>query len=150
MNRELPKNIEAEKCLLGSMFWSKAALQKGCEEAFREMFYLESHSKIFDAIQSLYLNETPVDITSVTTYLINVEKISGKKFETINIVGGGCQNKMLNELTAEWTGKKVVTGPIEATAVGNLVAQMIANGEIKDLYSAREIIKKSFDIETIG
>ncbi len=82
--------------------------------------------------------------------VINVEKISGKKFETINIVGGGCQNKMLNELTAEWTGKKVVTGPIEATAVGNLVAQMIANGEIKDLYSAREIIKKSFDIETIG
>ena len=75
MNKELPKNIEAEKCLLGSMFWSRESLQRGCEEADKDIFYLDSHGKIFDAIKSLYLNDTPVDITSVTTYLININKI---------------------------------------------------------------------------
>ena len=73
--KELPKNIEAEKCLLGSMFWSRESLQRGCEEADKDIFYLDSHGKIFDAIKSLYLNDTPVDITSVTTYLININKI---------------------------------------------------------------------------
>ena len=75
MNKELPKNIEAEKCLLGSMFWSRESLQRGCEEADKDIFYLDSHSKIFEAIKQLYLNDTPVDITSVTTYLININKI---------------------------------------------------------------------------
>ncbi len=75
MNRELPKNIEAEKSLLGSMFWSLDSLQKGCEEVTRDMFYLESHAKIFDTIKELYLNESPVDITSVTTYLVGNDKI---------------------------------------------------------------------------
>ena len=75
MNRELPKNIEAEKSLLGSMFWSKAALQKGCEEVSKDIFYLDSQAKIFEAIKSLYLNNTPVDITSLTTYLISIDKL---------------------------------------------------------------------------
>lgn len=75
MNRELPKNIEAEKSLLGSMFWSKDALQKGCEEVSKDIFYLDSHAKIFEAIKSLYLNNTPVDITSLTTYLISIDKL---------------------------------------------------------------------------
>ena len=76
MNKELPKNIEAEKCLLGSMFWSKDSLQKGCEEGDKAIFYLDSHGKIFEAIKSLYLNDTPVDITSVTAYLVNNQKIN--------------------------------------------------------------------------
>lgn len=75
MNRELPKNIEAEKSLLGSMFWSKDALQKGCEEVSKDIFYLDSHAKIFEAIKNLYLNNTPVDITSLTTYLISIDKL---------------------------------------------------------------------------
>ena len=41
MNKELPKNIEAEKCLIGSMFWSNESLQKGCEEVEKEIFYLK-------------------------------------------------------------------------------------------------------------
>ena len=75
MNRELPKNIEAEKSLLGSMFWSKDALQKGCEEVSKDIFYLDSHAKIFESIKNLYLNNTPVDITSLTTYLISIDKL---------------------------------------------------------------------------
>ena len=45
MNKELPKNIEAEKSLIGSMFWSRDSLQKGCEEVEKEVFYLESNAK---------------------------------------------------------------------------------------------------------
>jgi len=80
MNKELPKNIEAEKCLLGSMFWSRESLQKGCEEASADIFYLESHARIFEAIRTLYLNDTPVDVTSLTTYLISADKISENNF----------------------------------------------------------------------
>ena len=81
--------------------------------------------------------------------VIQAEQITGVKFDTINIVGGGCQNVLLNELTAKWSGKIVVTGPIEATATGNLLAQMLASGEIKDLSEGKDIIRKSFDIGTV-
>ena len=50
MNQGLPNNIEAEKALLGSVFWSYGALQKACEEVDKEMFYLDSNSKIFEVI----------------------------------------------------------------------------------------------------
>ena len=65
--KTLPNNIEAEKSLLGSMFWSLNALEKGCEELDKDVFYLDSNSKIFEVIKYLYDNEKPVDISSVTT-----------------------------------------------------------------------------------
>lgn len=78
-----------------------------------------------------------------------IEEISGEKFSKINIVGGGCQNVLLNELTAKFTKRKVVAGPIEATAIGNITAQMIALGQVKDVESAKKLIKKSFEIKEI-
>ena len=51
MNREIPNNIEAEESLLGSMFWSLNALEKGCEELDKDVFYLDSNSKIFEVIK---------------------------------------------------------------------------------------------------
>jgi len=66
--------------------------------------------------------------------------ITGKKYTSINIVGGGCQDGYLNELTAEATGLEVFAGPVEGTAIGNLVVQMIAGGEFADLASARRAI----------
>ena len=53
-NNGLPHNIEAEKALIGSAFWSYGALQKVCEEVNSDVFYLDSHSKIFEVIQSLF------------------------------------------------------------------------------------------------
>ena len=53
-NKRLPHNIEAEKSLLGSVFWSYGALQKACEEVEKEYFYLDSNSKIFEVIKNLY------------------------------------------------------------------------------------------------
>lgn len=78
-----------------------------------------------------------------------IEEISGVKFDEINIVGGGCQNVLLNELTAIKTGRKVVAGPVEATATGNLLAQMLATKEIASLEEGKAIIKDSFEIKEI-
>jgi len=76
-----------------------------------------------------------------------IEKLTGKKFDGIHIVGGGSNAEYLNELTAKETGLPVYAGPTEATAIGNLSAQMIANGELKDLWDARSCIYDSFEIK---
>lgn len=81
--------------------------------------------------------------------IINLETITSKKYNSINIVGGGCQNKLLNELTAKHTGRTVVAGPVEGTAIGNLISQILAEGRLSSLSEAKEIIKKSFDITEI-
>lgn len=67
----LPNNIEAEKALIGSVFWSYNALQKVCEEISEEAFYLDSNSKIFSVIKYLYQNKKPVDAPTVTAEIIN-------------------------------------------------------------------------------
>ncbi len=78
-----------------------------------------------------------------------IEKISGEKFDSINIVGGGSQNVLMNYLTALKTKRTVITGPIEATAVGNILAQMLYSKEIKNISEGKDIIKKSFEIKEI-
>ena len=83
------------------------------------------------------------------TAVDQIEQITGKKFSEINIVGGGCQNVLMNELTAKYTKRTVVAGPVEATATGNLLAQMLALKEIATLEVGKEIIKKSFEIKEI-
>lgn len=74
------------------------------------------------------------------------EKVTGKTFEVLNIVGGGSKDGYLNKLTKEYTGKRVLAGPTEGTAVGNLLAQIISAGEIKDLPEARMVVKNSFAV----
>lgn len=78
-----------------------------------------------------------------------IERLTNKTVTSIAIVGGGCQDVYLNRLTAQYTGKKVLAGPVEATATGNLLAQLIYSGKAKDLSHAREIVKKSLDIKEI-
>lgn len=74
-------------------------------------------------------------------------RLTGKSFDKIHIVGGGSRDRYLNRLTAEATGRTVVTGPTEATAVGNLLLQMISAGEIRDLAEGRRIVRASLDVE---
>ena len=73
--------------------------------------------------------------------------ITGKKITQVNIIGGGCQDSYLNELTAKATGLPVYAGPIEGTAIGNLAVQMIGEGIFKDLHEARKCIFDSFEIK---
>jgi rhamnulokinase len=76
-----------------------------------------------------------------------IEEIFEKRFEKINVIGGGCQNEMLNQLVADVTKKEVYTGPVEATAIGNIVAQLMALDEIQDINEARTIVKNSFEVK---
>jgi len=76
-----------------------------------------------------------------------LESITGKKYNTICIVGGGCQDTYLNSLTAKSCGKRVTAGPVEGTAIGNLLAQLIRTGAIADVAQARETVKQSFSIK---
>ncbi len=78
-----------------------------------------------------------------------IEGLTGEKVKTIHIVGGGSQDKYLNRLTAEYTGKPVTAGPVEATAVGNLLSQLIYAGVCENLDSARCLVKKSFNISEV-
>lgn len=75
-----------------------------------------------------------------------IEAITGVVYPCIHIVGGGANADYLNRLTADACGKKVYAGPGEATAIGNIAAQMIAGGEFAGLMDARKAIMKSFDI----
>jgi sugar (pentulose or hexulose) kinase len=68
--------------------------------------------------------------------------------DTLQIVGGGCQNRLLNQMTAGATGLAVEAGPVEATAAGNAIAQLMASGEIHSLAEGRELLRNSFDLET--
>ena len=78
--------------------------------------------------------------------LQELEEVTGEKYSTLNIIGGGSKNILLNELTAKYTGKKIITGPSEGTAIGNLMMQMVGLGDLKDVSEGREYIKRSFDI----
>ena len=81
-------------------------------------------------------------------YALNeISRLTGKTIDSINIVGGGSADKYLNRLTAEYTGKKVYAGPREATALGNIVCQMMSDIEGLDVWKARRLIKESFNIE---
>lgn len=77
-----------------------------------------------------------------------IEAVTGKRFNAIHIVGGGCQDEYLNALTRDYTGKDVTAGPIEATATGNIISQIISDKKIS-LATARDLIKNSFDIKEI-
>lgn len=87
-------------------------------------------------------------VVSYQSAISQIEEIYEKKFAKVNVIGGGCQNELLNQLIADATGKEVNAGPIEATAIGNVVAQLLSLGELKDVREARSIIKESFDVKT--
>ena len=94
MNKGLPNNIDAEKALIGSLFWSKSSLQKGCEDVEKEFFYLDSNSKIFEVIKDLYNLHKPIDVNTVITELVDrnlLNQVGGVEYlsEIINSVATG-------------------------------------------------------------
>ena len=76
-----------------------------------------------------------------------IESITGKHFDSVNIVGGGSNAEYLNRLTAAETGRRVNAGPGEATAIGNLGAQMLTDGEFSDLNEFRQCVFDSFGVK---
>ena len=78
-----------------------------------------------------------------------LEALTGEKYNTLNIIGGGSKNMFLNELTAKYTGKKIITGPTEGTAIGNFIMQMVGAGEISSVAEGRKIVRASFNIKEL-
>lgn len=76
-----------------------------------------------------------------------LEDVSGLSFATIRVIGGGARNALLNQLTADITGRVVLAGPVEATALGNIAVQMLATRAVPSLADARDIIRRSFPVE---
>ena len=76
-----------------------------------------------------------------------IEELTGRTYDVIHVIGGGSQDRFLSRLIASETKKKVFTGPIEATAIGNLIVQMLEDKVFADLPEAREAIARSFDVK---
>lgn len=96
-----------------------------------------------DLMRSVYLSLAKCYAKAVR----GLGEMTGARPSAINIVGGGSRDRLLNELTAKECGLVVRAGPSEATAIGNLLAQLIASGECENAAQAREIVKKSCEIE---
>lgn len=79
--------------------------------------------------------------------LAMLEELVGNRIDTIHIVGGGIQNKLLNQMAADACNRRVVAGPVEATAIGNIMLQAVALGEFASISQAREVIRASFAVE---
>jgi rhamnulokinase len=79
--------------------------------------------------------------------LESLEELTGNRFDEIRIIGGGSKNRLLNQFTANATGRTVVAGPIEATALGNIAMQMLATRAVTSIGEARAIIDRSFPVE---
>jgi rhamnulokinase len=79
--------------------------------------------------------------------LAGLEDILGRRIDVIHIVGGGMQNELLNQLTADACERPVVAGPVEATAIGNVLVQAIATGAVPSLAAGRRIVRESFSVK---
>lgn len=159
--------------------WLFQNVRKNLDKKFTydEMMYLAMESESYEEIDTnasvfvapdnmitairtyLKKDNLPIDVVINTIYhslaksyakaVKEVEKISGKTINTINIVGGGSKDSYLNKLTAKYTGKSVTAGPVEATAIGNVLSQILYSDKSLTLAQARELVKKSFNIEEI-
>lgn len=73
--------------------------------------------------------------------------LTGQQVERLHIIGGGSQNELLCQMTADATGRTVITGPVEATALGNAIVQYVALGELASIAQAREILSRTLDTQ---
>ncbi len=125
MNKGLPNNIDAEKSLIGSMFWSTSSLQKGCEEVEKEFFYLDSNSKIFEVIKDLYELHKPVDVNTVTTELVDrnlLNQVGGVEYlsEVINSVATGANIEYyIDTVTEKYTLRRLIETATEVVKKAN-------------------------------
>jgi rhamnulokinase len=79
--------------------------------------------------------------------LRSLEQLCGTRIDQVRVIGGGSKNRMLNQFTADAAGKRVLAGPAEATALGNIAMQILATGEASSLQQVRAIIDRSFQTE---
>lgn len=158
MGMWLFQNIRKET---GKQYTYDEMMQLAMNSAYRKTFNcndpaLTAPESMIGAIQSLLGEDLPLDDVLSAVYhslaasykaaVETIERLSGKQIRKILIVGGGSKDRYLNALTAKTTGKTVLTGLSEATALGNLLSQIMYDQQIS-LSQAREIVKESFPIK---
>jgi rhamnulokinase len=74
-----------------------------------------------------------------------LEHVANRRIDTVRVVGGGSQNRLLNQLTADVSGRRVIAGPVEATALGNVVLQAIGTGVLPNVEAGRQVIAASVE-----
>lgn len=137
-NKEFPSRVDVNDDMFLSPDSMTGAIRKYCRETGQKvpMTVGELAAVIYQSLADCYGKAVR-----------NLEEIVGKTYESIHIIGGGSNAAYLNRLTANATGKTIYAGPGEATAIGNIMAQMIRNKEFKDLMNARKCVFESFDIK---
>lgn len=146
--------------------YSYSELENFAKEAKAFQFIIDVDDKIFYSpghmIQKIktycrqYYNKMPTTLGEIIRciyeslalkYRLNLEHLhclTGKNFESINMIGGGSQSDLMCQFTANVTGKTVIAGPVEASTLGNMIVQLIALNQISGIEEGREIIKNSF------
>ncbi len=79
--------------------------------------------------------------------LAGLEEVAGNRIDVIHVVGGGARNQLLNQLTANRCGRRVIAGPVETTVLGNLLAQVRAAGELRSLSEMREVVRAASELQ---
>ncbi len=126
--------VEARFLAPGDMAWR---IQSFCRETGQAV--PESHAEIIRcALESLALEYRWV--------AENLDRFAGHRLSVIHIIGGGSRNRLLDQFTADATGRQVFAGPVEATAIGNLLVQAMAMGEVASLEEGRAMVRRSFEI----
>jgi rhamnulokinase len=137
--KDFPSRVEAND----PRFLSPDNMQEEIKKAIRESGQREPENPgqmacvIYQSLAEAYAKT-----------LKETESITGRHYEAVNIIGGGSKAAYLDQLTANACKRRVIAGPDEGTAIGNLMCQMISRGELKDLKNARAMVSDSFDIKT--
>ena len=172
MDNGLPHNLEAERGLIGSVFWSYGALQKACEEVSKEVFYLDSNARIFDVIQELYNDKKPVSIDTVVAELVSknlINQVGGVEYltEVVNSVATGAHIEFyINTVLEKHTLRKMIevaTGIVSKANDPNVdVSEAVETAEKNILMVSKTrktsefrkvqdvIIKAQEDLETLS
>jgi rhamnulokinase len=111
-------------------------------------YYVETCQEVPDTRGKLLRSVFESMALKYKTAVENLENVSGRRIAKMRIVGGGSKNTLLNQLTANALGIPVLAGPVEATAIGNILVQMLASGSIDSIAEGREIVRSSFGIQT--
>jgi rhamnulokinase len=125
-------------------FFAPSSMIDAIKEHLKSNGYPEPQN-IGDILRSVYYGLA----ANYAQTVIDLERITNKSYSSINIIGGGCRDNYLNKLTAQYTGKTVFAGPVEATAIGNIVTQMIADNRFHNAEEAKQTIANSFGIKKV-
>jgi hypothetical protein len=128
-------DVNAE-CFLAPKNMCAAVKNELTKQGFKEPTVPEMLSCVYHSLAESYAETIKA-----------LEKLTGKVYTSLNIVGGGSRDEYLNKLTAKACKLPVYAGPTEGTAIGNLIVQMIADGELASVQQARDVIRDSFEIK---